>query len=458
MKHLLMEHDVMVAGGGPGGAPAAIASAREGAKTLLVEKNGYLGGNLSIGLPLLAYLDRYGNPVSAGIAQEYADRLARRGASRGHARCPMHNSVTLSHPDVSKIVLAEMCREAGVEVLLHTCVTGANVENGRLKSASLFGKGWRLEAAAKVFVDATGDGDLGYLAGAAFEMGQQGTGVLQPPTLMFSVGGVDEEAFLKYLEEEPEQMRLAGTVEVDPGFDAAHFRSTESYVVVGLRKLFSELKARGELPVDRDTFIAIHSLLPGEYNINCTRHLGIDGSDLFDLTRAETEGLFQVERLIDTMRARIPGFGRCYLTRIYPSLGVRETRRFLGKKVLREESILAGEVPEDTVGLGSYIIDIHDGQGAGTIVRKVDPYGIPYGCLVARDVDGLLFSGRCVSFDAVVMSSSRIMPTCMVIGQAAGAAAAMAASRGISPADVDVGELRGRLKAAGVILVSPVKR
>ena len=455
MRLLQKRYDVVVVGGGPGGIPAAIAAARGGASTLLVEKNGYLGGNLAIGLPLLAYLDRYGNHVAGGIAQEFVDRLMKRGASWGHARCPMHNSVTLYHHDIAKIVLIEMCQEAGVDILLHTALESVDVDNARLQRATFMGKGNRIEVSAKVFIDATGDGDVGFMAGAAYEMGQKGTGVLQPPTCMFSVGNVDEREFFDFLERDPEQMKLCDTIEVDPGFDAAHFRSTKSHVVVGLRKLFQELKQKGELPVDRDTFISINSLLPGQANINSTRHLGIDGSNLFDLTRAEIEGQLQIEKLVMTMKKHIPGYENCYITRIYPTIGIRESRRFLGKKYLTEASILKGEVPEDSIGLSSYIIDIHDGGGAETIVKKVDAYGVPYGCLVARDIDGLMFSGRCISMDAVVMSSSRVMPPCMVIGEGAGTGAALAVKHGVSPSAVDASELRSLLRSAGVILDAP---
>lgn len=457
MKLVHRQYDVAVIGGGPGGIPAAIAAARNGARTLLVEKNGYLGGNLAIGLPLLAYLDRYGNHVAGGIAQEFADRLEKRGACWGHARCPMHNSVTLYHHDIARIVLIEMCQEAGVDILLHTQLIDADVQDARLQRVTLMGKGNRIEVDAQVFIDATGDGDLGYMAGAAYEKGQKGTGVLQPPTCMFAVGNVDEEKFFDFLESDPEQMKLCDTIEVDPGFDASHFRSTKSHVVVGLRKLFAELKRQGELPVDRDTFIAINSLLPGQHNINSTRHLGIDGSDVFDLTRAEIEGQMQIEKLVETMRKHIPGYENCYISRIYPSIGIRESRRFLGRKYLTEASILSGDVPDDSIGLSSYIIDIHDGGGAETIVKKVDAYGVPYGCLVARDIDGLMFSGRCISVDAVVMSSSRVMPPCMVIGEGAGTGAALAVRHGASPADVDVAELRAVLRGAGVILDAPAK-
>lgn len=452
MKHKMLEFDVVVAGGGPGGVPAAIAAARGGAKTLLVEKNGYLGGNLSIGLPMLGFLDRWGHQVTAGFAQEYVDRLRKRGACSEHTRCPMHNSITLYHHDISKMVLMEMCREAGVEVLLHTEVIASGVENGRLKNITLFGKGTCIHVGARVFIDATGDGDMAYMAGAEYEMGQKGSGVLQPPTLMFSVGGVDEEGLFRFLETDPEQMRLSDTIEVDPGYNAAHFRSTRNYTIVGLRKLFLEMREKGELPVSRDTFIAINSLLPGEHNINCTRHQGTDGSDLFDLTRAEAEGLVQVEKLVEFMRRHIPGYENCYITRIFPFMGIRETRRFIGKQMLTEDSILTGDIPADSIGLGSYIIDIHDGQGMGTIVKKIEAYGIPYGCTLAKDIEGLMFAGRCASLDAVVMSSARVMPTCMVIGEGAGVGAGLAVKHGISPSEVDAEEVRSMLRASGAIL------
>ncbi|MDL2318989.1 FAD-dependent oxidoreductase, partial [Eubacteriales bacterium OttesenSCG-928-A19] len=428
-----MAYDVVVVGGGPGGFTAAIAASRGGAKTLLVEKNGYLGGNLVLGLPLLAYLDRYGRPVCGGIAEEFITHMKARNACWEHARCPLHNSVTIYHHDIAKIVLLTMCEEAGVDILLHTEVVSVNVDNARINSIVLSGKANRIEVSGKVFIDATGDGDMAYMSGAAYEKGMGDTGVLQPPTCMCSVGNVDKDAFLSYLERNPDQMVLDDSMKIDPGYDASHFRQTDSYVIVGLRKLFSKLRAEGELPIDRDTFIGINSILPGEMNLNCTRHLGVDGSSLFDLTRGEMDGQKQVEALVQALRKNVPGFEAAYLTRIYPFLGIRESRRFLGKQYLTGENLLHGDIPPDSIGLGSYIIDIHDGVGAGTIIQKVDPYGIPYGSLLARDIDGLMLSGRCISQDSVAMSSARVMPICMVIGEGAGAGAGLAVRHGISP-------------------------
>lgn len=453
MKLETLQYDVVVVGGGPGGLPAAIAAARQGARVLLVEKNGYLGGNLTIGLPLLGYLDKDGNQVIRGIAQEFVDALTEKGACSPHHWCPMHDSVTIYHDEVFKIVAFEKCLDAGVELLLHTQVIDTNVENGTLQSITLFGKGRRMEVSAKVFIDATGDGDVGYMAGATFEKGQKGTGTLQPPTLMCTVDGVDEEKVIAYLEAHPEQTQLAPTVETYPGYDASYYRSNPNHhVIVAFRKLFTELKADGILPVDRDTLISIQTLTPGRVNLNCTRHLGVDGSDVRDLTRAEIEGHIQNLKLIEVLRKYLPGFENATLTRIYPFIGIRESRRFHGIDTLTEDDLLNGVIGDTTIGLGSYIIDIHDGNGAGTIVKKVKPYGIPYGCTVSRDISNLMFSGRCASMDAVALSSCRVMPPLMAMGQGAGVGAALAVRHGCAPGQVDVQEVRSILSRDGVML------
>lgn len=454
MRKLQKQYDVVVIGGGPGGIPAALAASRNGAKVLLVEKNGYLGGNMTIGLPLLGYLDKDGKQVTAGIAQEFVDALKKYNASTDHYTCPMHNSVTLYDHEMFKIVAFEKCLEAGIDILLNTEIIDANVDNGHIQSVTLFGKGHQIEVEAKVFIDGTGDGDVGYLAGATYNMGQKDTGVLQPPTLMFTLGNVDTDKTIEYVAKNPEQMRLCETIEVDYNvLNADYFRAhPDHHVLVGLRKLFLELKAKGELPIDRDTIIYIKSLVPGEVHMNCTRHLGIDGSNVLDLTRALIEAHLQIPKFVETLRKHVPGFENCYITRIFPTLGVRETRRFAGIRECTEEMILKGEIPEDTAALGSYIIDIHDGEGSGTIVKRVKPYGIPYGCTVSKDIDNLMLSGRCASLDAVVMSSARVMPTCMAIGEAAGVGAALSVKHNILPAQVNVQEVRDILRQANVIL------
>ena len=247
---------------------------------------------------------------------------------------------------------------------------------------------------------------------------------------------------------------LADTIERYPGYDGSYYRNLNpnQHAMVAFRKLFTELREKGVLPVDRDTLISISTLTPGRVNLNCTRHKGIDGSDVRDLTKATIDGHFQNLKLIEVLREYIPGFENARLVRFYPFLGIRETRRFAGIDTLTEEDLMNGVIDETTIGLGSYIIDIHDGAGAGTICKKVMPYGIPYGSTVSADISNLMFAGRCGSMDSVAMSSLRVMPPLMAMGQGAGVGAALAVKQGIKPGQVDVQEVRAILRADGVML------
>ena len=457
MNYTSKEFDIVVLGAGPGGLAAALAAARNGAKVLLVDKNGYLGGNMTLGLPLLGFLDKDGRTVIKGIAQEFIDDLRAYktpygAAASSHLACPLHNSVTLYDHEIFKFVALRKVMEAGVEILLHTELYSVNVDNRTLRSIELSGKGWRITVKAKIFIDGTGDGDLAYMAGASYAKGQKDTGVLQPPTLMFTLRGVDTDKLIDFIAADPEQMEQCVSMEVGKGYDADFFRKNPNYVLVGLRKLFMQLKAEGKLPIDRDNLICIQSLLPDEVHLNCTRHLGTDGSDVFSLTHAEIEGYLQIEKFVEMLRKHVPGFENGYISQIYPTMGIRESRRFKGISELTEENVLRGDIGEDTIGIGSYIVDIHMGDGSGTIIKRIPPYGLPYGITVSSEIEGLMFAGRCASMDAVAMSSARVMPICMAMGEGAGVGAALAVKQGISPKDVDVQEIRSILLKSNVLL------
>ncbi|MBQ1208185.1 MAG: FAD-dependent oxidoreductase [Lachnospiraceae bacterium] len=457
MKTVNKEFDVVVLGAGPGGLAAALAAGRGGAKVLLVEKNGYLGGNMAIGLPLLGFLDKDGNKVIGGIADEFMKDMASYETAYGraaseHKVCPMHNSVTLYDHELFKIVALHKVLDAGIEVLFHTDIESVNVENAEIREITLRGKGYRIFVKAKIYIDASGDGDMAYLAGASYEKGQKDTGILQPPTMMFTLSGVDIDRTIDYLAENPDQMDRSKTIDCAGGYDADFFRSDPNFVMVAMRKLFSQLREQGKMPVNRENIIVINSLLPGEVHMNCTRHLGTDGSDVFSVTRAEIEGYLQIEKFVETLHQYVPGFEKCYISQIYPSLGIRESRRFSGIRQLTESDVVNGVFNEETIGIGSYCVDIHAGDGLSTIFTKIPAYGIPYGITVSDEIEGLMFAGRCASMDAVAMSSARVMPICMAIGEAAGVGAALAIKQGISPREVDVTQVRKTLLDAGAIL------
>ena len=173
---------------------------------------------------------------------------------------------------------------------------------------------------------------------------------------------------------------------------------------------------------------------------------------MFSLTHAEIEGYLQIEKFVETLRRYVPGFEQCYISQIYPTMGVRESRRFKGMAELTEQDVTAGKIDENAIGIGSYIVDIHMGDGSGTIVKKIPAYGLPYGMTVSAEIEALMFAERCASMDAVALSSARVMPICMAMGEGAGVGAALAVRQGISPRDVSVKEVREILLQRNVLL------
>jgi hypothetical protein len=421
---------------------------------LLADKNGFLGGNLTIGLPLLGFLDEHGNRCIGGFAQELVDRLQARGACYGVRPCPKHNSVANMDAEAVKLLAFELCREAGVEVLLHVEAVDARVEAGAIKTVTLYGKCNRITVSADLFVDCTGDGDLACLAGCSYELGRGDDHETMPPTVMCTIEGVDDRKLLDYVEQHPEEMKpMSATIETKPGYDAAYFKADPNYVFVGMTALWARLKEQGICPVERGNMIVINGLHKGQMYVNTTRLLDLDGTDVFDLTRGEIEGHLQLGKLVETFREYVPGFENCYISSIAPNIGIRETRRIQGLRCVTLEQALAGEVPPDSICLSGYTIDIHYNNQKGTLFKKLDkPFGVPYGCMVSPEVRNLMFAGRCISVDDHVVGSTRVMACCMAMGQAAGIAAAMALEAGIIPAQVDVAELRRRLLEQKAIL------
>lgn len=454
MKQYIYHYDIAVIGGGPAGLATAITAAREGKKVLLADKNGFLGGNLTIGLPLLGFLDEHGNQCISGFAEELVQRLQQRNACYGIRPCPKHNSVANVDAEAVKILAFEICREAGVEILLHVEAIDAAVEQGKIKTVTLYGKCNRITVSAELFVDCTGDGDVGCLAGCSYEKGRGDQQEMMPPTVMCTIEGVNDKALLDYVAEHPDEMKpMSATIETKPGYDADYFRADPNYVFVGMTQLWSKLKAQGICPVDRGNMIVINGLHKGQMYVNTTRLLDVDGTDILDLTRGEIEGHLQLHKLVDTFRTYVPGFENCYISSIAPNIGIRETRRMKGLRCVTLEQALDGAIPEDTICLSGYTIDIHYNNAQGTLFKKLEkPFGIPYGCLVSAEISNLMFAGRCISVDDHVVGSTRVMVCCMAMGQAAGLAASMALDAGKTPAEVDVNALRQKLLAQKAIL------
>lgn len=446
------QYDLIVVGGGPGGLPAAIAAARAGLKTLLIERSATLGGLANSGLPLLGFVDRAGDQVLGGIPQEFVDRLAQVGGTMGHVHCPVHNSLTIINPHWFRIVSFELCREAGVDVLLYAELMDAKTQDDRITQITVLCRGEARTFAAPVFIDATGDACLATRVGAMCRKNEK----LQPPSLTFSVGNVNLERFMKYLEEHPESAKLPDTYGVAQTHE--QFFRSRAFVYTGFADQIEEAKANGDYTLPRDRIIFTTLGEPGHVLINTTRANGVDTSNYESVLEGEFECHRQIKELMLFFRKYAPGFEDCYLANVSDCLGSRESWRIVGQKSLSAAALADYAIPEDTVTLAGYNVDVHVPHSNKLSIQPVEhAVGIPYGCLVSKNIRNLMVAGRCASIDSDIYGLTRVMGTCMGMGEAAGTAAALAVKQGIEPKDVSVQELKETLLAKGAILTTGKK-
>lgn len=446
--------DVAVIGGGVSGIAAALAAARQGVTVCLVEREEFLGGTAVSGLGILSYKDREWNTVVGGIAQELIDRLERFQGTLGHNPCPILNSLTPVNAALVRMVLFEMCWENDVQLLLGYTPVETDVKNERLEAIYVFGKGEWLTIRASVFVDATGDGDVCELADLPYEKGDQ-EGNLQPPTLVFGMSGVEREKLLQYVETNPSEIDTPEGYEMK--VDVHFFRTVRGYNMLGLDALVQKARKAGDyVNVPRDSLSMITHPNEDTMIFNNTRLIEFDGTDFWSMSRGISEVYRQVEELVKFIPKYIPGYEKAALSFVAPDLGIRESRRFVGRRYLQEESMRSGEIPEDTVALCGYNVDIHHGKDKGSDLCIIQRgYGIPYGCMVPEKLKGLLFTGRSIWVDRTVFASSRVMSTCMALGEAAGVASAICVQKCCDPGDVPIEELRCSLEKKGAVLVIP---
>lgn len=449
IRTVVNERDVLVVGGGNAGCAAAIAAARRGARTLLVERYGFLGGTATASMvgPWMTF-HCGGDRIVGGIAQEMVERLMRAGASPGHLPDSSDYVATITpfDPEVHKALLFEMMREAGVELLLHAYVTGAEVEGETVRGAAFATVAGTRVYRASVTVDATADAFVAAFAGVPTQQGDE-RGRVQPASLMFRLSHVNLEALAEYVRARPEQMRTS--------LPPSQRTAAALTAVAGLRELWERARAGGAVDVPRELVSFFISPYPDEVTVNMTRVLEIDPLDPDDLTRAEVEARLQVMQLLAFFRTSVPGFENARLAATGSQIGIRESRRIAGRYTLTAQDVLQARRFEDAVARSAYPIDIHNPSGSGTATRRLPPgasYEIPYRCLLPKNREQLLVAGRCISTTHEALASTRLTPTVMTLGQAAGTAAALACERGVRVGDVDPQELRARLVADGVDL------
>jgi len=439
-----MDVDVLVVGGGPAGIIAAQAAASDGLKVALIDNRSFVGGNMTIGLPILGFLGQKGNQIIKGLPQKFIDRLKEVDAASEHRPCPLHMSLTLVEPEAVKNVGLKVLEEAGVKVLLYVFSAGVVMEGDELKGVIIESKSGREVILAKTVIDCTGDADVAYKAGVECERGNE-VGGAQPPTLMFCMANVDTDKLRMSIAEEPRTY-------LTDFIPAEYFGQNHQFIVVGLRSVMEKARQAGyHLPVERT--ILITGLREGEVWVNMSRINGVDGTNPESLTFGEIEGRKQVEEIQRYLQEYVPGFENSHFTKMAPFLGIRETRRIVGNYVMTADDILGCRRFDDAVAVASYPLDIHHPEGGGcTLTWCGDSYDIPYRSLVPQKVKNLLVAGRSISTTHEAMSAIRVMAPCMAMGEAAGRAAKLAVRKGVSPSEVDVAELRAELINSGAYL------
>lgn len=439
-----LDVDVLVVGGGPSGIIAAQAAAEDGLKVALIDSRSFLGGNLTIGLPILGFLGQKGNQIIKGLPDKFIQRLKDQDAASEHRPCPLHMSLTLVEQEAVKSTALEMLREAGVEIMLYTFFSDVIMEADTIKGVIIESKSGREAIMSKVIIDCSGDADVAYRAGVPCEKGNE-KGGMQPPTLMFCLGNVDSDKLRMSIAQEPRTY-------LTDFIPAEYFGQNHQFIVVGLRGLMEKAREDGlDLPVERT--ILITGLRKGDMWVNMSRISGVDGTDPASLSHGEIEGREQIKKIQKYLLKYVPGFENAYFTKMAPFLGIRETRRIVGKYVMTQEDILGCARFDDAIAVASYPLDIHHPEGGGcTLTWCGDCYDIPYRSLLPINVKNLLVAGRSISTTHEAMSAIRVMAPCMAMGEAAGRAAKMAVRNGIAPDQIDVEKLRKELQTSGAFL------
>lgn len=446
-------YEVIVAGGGPAGFGAALAAARSGAKTLVLERNSCAGGTAGAGL--LGFwgpfdnagrnkmdwarlrLDRegksytgdlnIGEKILGGIPEEIINRLK----ESGNANVPKFGFIEVN-VEATKYMMDKMLLESGADIIYEAQVLAATSRPDGVELQVALKEGLT-NVSAKVVVDATGDGDVAAQMGAEYKQGREGDGKCQGVTLVFRIGNVktDDLDFLPDTELSRQFQKAA---------DEAFANGEISFHPGGLGCL------------SRDPSC------PGTYIVNHQHTYDIDGTKSEDRTKALINGRSQIHEQVDFYRKNIPGCENCFLVDTAFQLGIRETRRIIGDYVITAEDIVEGIKFDDAICRNANFLDIHLPKKGPKKAEKKEWYedtkalklgdwqDIPYRALLPKGLENIIVAGRCISGTHEAMSSYRLMPTCMGMGQAAGTAAAIAVANDQTPREVDIPKLQEKLR------------
>ncbi len=405
--------DVLILGSGPAGFAAAYTAARNGVDVILVDQCGDVGGISTSGL-MSHWTGSCGSPLF--------NEILRRSAHKNEGE--IKNKITnLIDPEKLKTLYLEMLDEVGCRLMLYTFAEDAICDGDKVLGATVINKSGKTDIYAKVTIDATGDGDIAAAAGAEFVLGRESDNKMQPATLMFKVGGVDN----------------------DRAVFLGSFESTYETPDGELQTL-----AKQHIPYPAGHILTYETTLPGVVTCNMTNAVDIDGTCAQDLTKATLVCRRQMDDIVKYLRKFVPGYENCFVISSASLIGIRETRHFKGKYTLTAEDILEARIFDDYVVKDAYFnFDVHNITGSGLDETGVQKhfsqdkgYTIPYRCLIPEVKENLLLCGRNISGTHMAHSNFRVMPICVGIGEAAGTAASISVLKGCRLNDIPAEKIR----------------
>lgn len=434
--------DVLVAGGGTAGLAAAVCAAREGAKVILCESGSVLGGTATKGLvaPFMTCYDkREENQIIRGFFEEFVQRMVKEGGAIHHSECKGSDSFsgyrTSCHFGVTPFtdecfirVAESFCEEAGVRILYHTCVIGSETENNTIKSVYANYGAQIFKICAKQYIDTTGNSTLSFVSGAKTTRGNA-DGVVQTASTFFQIDGVDKEKL------------------------DLHMKNTSE-----MRKRFFmdeivEARENGEFPCGTRK-LRIFENPDGTWTVNMAQEDSeVNELDVIAVTDAEISQRKQILEIIKFMNKYIPALKNARLFKTAAEIGIRESRRIVGKTTLTLDDLLNQRYFDERIAVCANSFDIHESNRVNYTPYTSDKsYFIPLSCLISENITNLMAAGKCLSADKVAFAAVRVMPPCFAMGEAVGVTAALAVKKGCNPSKISIKDVQNKLLQNGAYL------
>lgn len=425
---VMAETEVLVVGSGPAGLAAVLGAAREGVTTMLVERYGCFGGAITqVGVESIAWYRHEGTTDVEGIGIEFERRARDMG---GTQKEPQSNSEALD-AEMFKCVADNLVLEAGIVPLLHCLAVDAVMEQDTIKGIIIESKSGRKAILAKRIVDASGDADIAFLAGAPCHKTPKEE--MMGVTVMFSCAGVNKQRFLDYVRANPSTYKDWGQT-----WEIKTTGKEDDLFSPYLEEPFTRAREEGLIPKNLTSITGTWSTITdvGEAtNLNMIYMLGYDCTDVWDLTKAEIDGRQQALLAVEALRKFVPGFENAKLRNFGMTLGSRDSRKIIGNYYLTENDVLNQARFDDSIGIFPEFID---GYGRLVLPTTGRYFQVTYGIMVPQTVDNLLVAGRCVSGDKISHAAIRSMMCCTVTGQGAGVAAAVSVKDNVYISAVDI--------------------